>query len=139
LEDFASQHSRRILLVDDDQAVQTLMQGIFRPRDIAVEIATNGHSVLRHVRQASYDLIIVELMLRTASGFDVIRDLKNEQPELLRRTLVVTFADDRTLAAFAEKELVLEVIRKPFDLDRLVNVVLSRVSPPAALDLAPIN
>jgi DNA-binding response OmpR family regulator len=114
------------------------MQGIFQPREIEVDIATNRRSVLRHVRRAHYDVIILELMLRTSSGFDVIRDLQKEQPELLKRTLVVTFADERTLAEFPEKELVLEVIRKPFDLDWLVNVVLACMAPPVALDLAKV-
>jgi DNA-binding NtrC family response regulator len=132
LHDIASHRAHRILLVDDDRAVQTLMQGIFQPRDIDVDVATNRHSVLRHIRKTQYDVVILELMLRNSSGIDILSDLKKEQPEVLRRTLVVTFADERTLAAFPDKDLVLEIVRKPFDLDWLVSVVCSCISPPAA-------
>jgi CheY-like chemotaxis protein len=117
----------RVLIVDDDAAIQTLMQTLLRRRELVVESAGDGETALRLLRRQAYDTVVLDLMLPKVNGFEVIRDLKANAPKVLDRTIVVTAASDMTLRDFEDGKRVRRVLRKPFDVDEFVNEVLSCV------------
>ncbi|HYC58724.1 MAG TPA: response regulator [Thermoanaerobaculia bacterium] len=115
----------RLLVVDDDQAVQLLMKAIFRRRDVAVECTGDGHAALRLLRRRHYHVLVLDLMIPGPNGFDIIREIKHRDRAVLDRTIVLTALSDHTLRDFADGKLVRRVMRKPFDLDELVGEVLA--------------
>ena len=115
----------KVLVVDDDEAIQVLMRAIFRRQDVVVDVAGDGDIALERLRHRHYDVILLDLMLPIVNGFDVIRELKWCEPDLLARTIVLTAASDRVLRNFEDAALVRRVMRKPFDLGELIAEVLS--------------
>ena len=117
--------SLRLLVVDDDDAIQRLMGAIFRRRDVTVETAADGAAALDLLRHKQYDAIVLDLMLPGTNGFDVIREVKATEPELLDRIIILTAASNHTLRDFDDGRLVRRLMRKPFDIDDFVGEVLA--------------
>ena len=115
----------RVLIVDDDAGIQTLMKALLRRREVIVDSATDGDAALRKMRERSYDTIVLDLMLPKVNGFEVVRELKTNSPELLKRTIVVTAVSDHALRDFEDSELVRRVLRKPFDINEFIDEVLA--------------
>jgi two-component system OmpR family response regulator len=122
----------RLLLVEDDEAIQTLIKTIFDRQGLMVDCAADGDDALARLRRVRYDAVILDLMLPGANGFEIIQEMKSRERGLLDRTIVLTAAADVTLRDFTDGQLVRRLIRKPFDLDELVAEVLSLTS--AVLD-----
>jgi DNA-binding response OmpR family regulator len=66
----------RILLVDDEQAVQTLLAYPLRKEGYEVVAATTGPEALERFRDGRFDLVVLDVMLPQLDGFDVCRELR---------------------------------------------------------------
>jgi two-component system copper resistance phosphate regulon response regulator CusR len=70
----------RILLIEDeDKTVGFLAKGL-REAGYRVEAAFDGETGLRRARTNSFDLLIVDVMLPGKSGWEVVTELRREQP-----------------------------------------------------------
>lgn len=74
----------KILIVDDHLVVrQGLKQIIIETfTDVVVDEAGNGREVLSKVRETGYDFVTLDISLPDVHGLDILKQLKNEQPEL---------------------------------------------------------
>jgi DNA-binding response OmpR family regulator len=66
----------RILLVDDEQAVQTLLTYPLRKDGYDVVPATTGQEALERFREGAFDLVVLDVMLPQVDGFEVCRELR---------------------------------------------------------------
>ena len=66
----------RILLVDDEQSVQKLLSYPLRKEGYEVVSALDGHEALDRVRDGSFDLVVLDVMLPKVDGFDVCRQIR---------------------------------------------------------------
>src|SRR4051794_7827684 len=123
--DKSTQQDFRLLVVEDDRAIQIVIDVILRRHAIVAEFADDGDAALRKLRRGRYDALVLDLMIPGVNGFEVIRELKQRNPELLNRTIVVTSAAERTLQQFDDSRVVRRVIRKPFDLGQFTAEVLA--------------
>src|SRR3954465_3838616 len=72
----ANTASARILLVDDEQSVQTLLAYPLRKEGYEVVSAIDGQEALDRVRGGSFDLVVLDLMLPKVDGFEVCRQIR---------------------------------------------------------------
>jgi DNA-binding response OmpR family regulator len=66
----------RILLVDDEQAVQTLLTYPLRKEGYEVIGALDGQQALDHFSQQRFDLVVLDVMLPKLDGIEVCRRLR---------------------------------------------------------------
>ena len=66
----------RILLVDDEQAIQTLLSFPLRKDGYDVVQATDGRAALARFAEGSYDLVVLDLMLPKLDGLEVCRRIR---------------------------------------------------------------
>jgi DNA-binding response OmpR family regulator len=66
----------RILLVDDEQAVQTLLTYPLRKDGYDVVPATTGQEALERFRDGVFDLVVLDVMLPQVDGFEVCKALR---------------------------------------------------------------
>jgi DNA-binding response OmpR family regulator len=69
--------SARILLVDDEQSIQTLLSYPLRKDGYHVTSALDGHEALRRFEEGRFDLVILDLMLPQLNGVEVCRALRS--------------------------------------------------------------
>ena len=69
--------SARILLVDDEQAVQTLLTYPLRRDGYEVIAAQDGQEALRRFAEQRFDLVVLDLMLPKLDGIEVCRRMRS--------------------------------------------------------------
>jgi DNA-binding response OmpR family regulator len=68
--------SARILLVDDEQSIQTLLSYPLRKEGYEVVQATDGRQALERFEAEPFDLVVLDLMLPKVDGLEVCRRLR---------------------------------------------------------------
>lgn len=115
---------RRILIVDDDVAIQRLIKTVLRKDDCTCEVAADGAQAILAIALQEPDVLLLDLMLPVLNGFQVLEVLRTRFPHLLRRTVIISAASTKVLQDIQPYEAELAgVIRKPFDIGELRNVV----------------
>src|ERR1044071_6592832 len=71
----ASEHHRRVLIVDDDADIRQLLITAFRMKKLEVDAATNGQEAMDLLRAQSYCVVLLDLFMPIMDGFAVL-----EQP-----------------------------------------------------------
>jgi DNA-binding response OmpR family regulator len=102
----------RILVVEDDHAVQKALRRLFEAERFAVEICADGKSAVEAFRRAAPSAIVLDLRLPAMSGRDVCREIKQQAPTI--PIIVLSAASD-----VSDKVLLLEMgaddyVTKPF-------------------------
>jgi DNA-binding response OmpR family regulator len=72
-----SDRSARILLVDDEQSIQTLLSYPLRKEGYDVVQATDGRQALDRFEEQPFDLVVLDLMLPKVDGLEVCRLLRS--------------------------------------------------------------
>src|SRR5271154_6741328 len=67
----------RILLVDDEQSIQTLLSYPLRRDGYEVVQATDGRQALDRFDEQAFDLVVLDLMLPKIDGLEVCRRLRS--------------------------------------------------------------
>lgn len=106
---------RDVLIVEDDDCTRALLAAIVEHYSFRPTTCRDGASALHRLRTTGTGLLLLDLLLPHTNGFEVLRELKCTRPEMLRRTIVLTGASDRTLNGCPELEHVWKALRKPID------------------------
>jgi DNA-binding response OmpR family regulator len=69
--------SARILLVDDEQSIQTLLSYPLRKEGYNVVQATDGRQALDRFAEQPFDLVVLDVMLPKIDGLEVCRRLRS--------------------------------------------------------------
>jgi CheY-like chemotaxis protein len=73
---------RRILVIDDDQAVRGAITIVLQADGFEVVTAEDGWAGLELARASEFDLVIVDLFMPRLGGLDTIRQLRERNPLL---------------------------------------------------------
>jgi DNA-binding response OmpR family regulator len=68
----------RILLVDDEQSIQTLLSYPLRKEGYHVTSALDGSEALQRFDEGRFDLVVLDLMLPRRDGVEVCRELRSK-------------------------------------------------------------
>src|SRR5437588_3083378 len=74
--EYLPERSARILLVDDEQPIQTLLSYPLRKEGYDVVHATDGTEALERFDEQRFDLVVLDLMLPKLDGLEVCRRLR---------------------------------------------------------------
>ena len=74
--------AERILVIEDDRAVQKALKRLFEAEGFAVDIAGNGALGLEMFRAATPKVMVLDLSLPGTPGQDVCREISQAAPSL---------------------------------------------------------
>lgn len=117
---------RRILVVDDDEDLVDIIEEILISEGYLVDRAPNGVEALKAIAQRMPDLILLDMKMPVMDGWQFAREYKG-RAEHSAPIVVVT-------AAESAKKRAMDVsadgwLGKPFNLDELIELVKTRVTP----------
>jgi DNA-binding NtrC family response regulator len=114
-------HSR-ILIVDDDHYVRTLLQELFSDGPVEVTVAEDAATARGYYEHEDFNLIIMDQRLPDGNGLDLLREIRQIQPQQMA-ILITGYADVRD-ALRAVREGLFDYLTKPFEnLEELEAVV----------------
>jgi CheY-like chemotaxis protein len=115
------------LIAEDDTALRRMMVTLLRPLDLQIDEARDGVEAVQRMREHPYDVVILDLMMPRADGYDVIRYMEEKQPQV--RAIVTSAARREELRDIARSNVVGGVLSKPFDITTFANSVRECVTP----------
>jgi len=108
----ALRKKRRILVLDDDPSMQRLVRLLLKRAGFRVDVVARGNAAIDAIQRQPYDALLLDLMMPVEGGMTVIKHLREHQPDLLRRVIVLTSTPDAVLRTLATD--VSGIVKKPF-------------------------
>lgn len=127
--------SRRIetaLLVDDDDAFRTMLQGAMRRRGVRARTAATVAEGLIALEYEPADLIVVDYRMPKQDGLGALTNFRRLQPEGV--IIMLTGYGDIPLAVAAVKAGADTLLTKPLDADRLLREAMACIESPRSGD-----
>ncbi|HEX7678788.1 MAG TPA: response regulator [Thermoanaerobaculia bacterium] len=112
----------RALIVEDDAAIRRLLTKMLGRQDISVDSASDGLTAIELLGANAYSVIVLDLMVPGANGFEIIEHLK--QSGSSTPVAVVSAVSQRALTDL-DLDIVKIVVGKPFDVDELTRAIVS--------------
>jgi two-component system OmpR family response regulator len=111
----------RLLVVDDDSVIAATFEAILRSEGYDVATAQDGKEALEFVRQAPFDLVLLDLLLPDMDGWTVLQHLREISPNSQVVILCADVDAEGTIEAFRLGAV--DVFLKPPDVDKLLRFV----------------
>lgn len=116
---------KQVLVVDDEASIRQVIRDILRDEGYSVILATGGHNMMKILETEHPDLVLLDVMMPDGDGPAAFQAMQS-QPGLRDIPVVMmsTGAARRQLTMHA-----VDFLEKPFDLDHLLEAVISTIGP----------
>jgi len=114
-------NSRSILVVDDEEALRSVLSSELSGEGYQVETASDGDEAISTIQNKKFDLILLDIKMPKVDGFEVLKFIKKTHPGV-KVIMLTAFADLKN--AIESKKLGAEdFISKPYDLVDLLTTI----------------
>jgi DNA-binding response OmpR family regulator len=110
--------SIRLLYVDDEDALRTLVKSQLDMEGFQVETADDGDVAIEMLGKHSYEVILLDMRMPRVSGIEVLNYLRERKST--SRVIVLTAVDDLSVAIEAVKNGASDYMTKPYELNALL-------------------
>jgi len=107
-----------ILLVDDEDTIRLFLEKTLRDEGYEALTASTGAEAIEITRSELPDLVLLDLKLPDTSGLEVLRQIKEEVPEVC--VIMLTAFGDIETAVTAMKKHAFDFVSKPVNLEQLL-------------------
>lgn len=112
---------RRILVVDDEDALRTVLSAELHSEGYDVGTGADGLEALAELQKVKYDLVLLDIKMPNMNGFEVLKVIK-EKYTGTKVIMLTGFADLKN--AIESKKLGAEdFVSKPYDLVDLLTTI----------------
>ena len=115
--------ANRVLVVDDEPAIRALIAKIVQRAGFAVDVARDGAEAIEKLRGGGYSVLVVDLMMPVMDGYDVVCHIRAAGIHNL--AIIVITAGDTAAIRRLDPSMVHSVLRKPFDIDVLGDLIVA--------------
>lgn len=117
---FYSSTGKRAVLVVDDEMINRELLGAMLEEDFNVLSAEDGREALAILREKKdlISLVLLDLMMPVVSGFDVIREMKED--EVLQNIPIIVLTADKSAEVESLRMGANDFIPKPYDLPEVI-------------------
>lgn len=111
----------RVLVIDDEPAVQDLLQRVLSNAGHQVAVVDSAESALIRLAKDRYDVIVVDNNLPRMTGLELMSLVRDHHPEL--RAIMITAYNTPAVEARARALGVVSYVAKPFGIVTIVGAV----------------
>ena len=129
-----AREEKRVLIVDDDAAIRTLLFTILRRRGLPVDTAKQGAEAVERLARCRYALMLLDLMMPVMNGWQVLEHVTSMDPQNRPAVILLTAG---TEPRDFNPDIVVGSVRKPFDVELLYDTVVGCISVVAARQQMP--
>ena len=115
-------HSR-VLVVDDEPAIRALIAKIVQRAGFVVDTARDGAEAIEKLDGGDYSVLVIDLMMPNIDGYDVIDHVRASN--MPHPAIIVITAGDTASIRRLDPAMVHSVLRKPFDIDVLGDLIVA--------------
>lgn len=120
--------AHKILLVEDDPLIYRLYQRMLLLSGFEVELAENGQLALDKMAGFRPDIILLDIMMKTMNGMELLTKLKADPSTADIPVLVLTNMPELSVAEMATEKGALQVVvkseKEPEDVVAIIKAVL---------------
>jgi DNA-binding NtrC family response regulator len=113
--------AKSILVIDDEEVLLKALDRFLKSQGYDVSAFSDWEKALEAARARTFDLLLVDLMLPKTSGIEVIRRLRETQPNLV--SVVMTGFGTIPSAVEAIRAGAYHYVTKPFDLEDIGSLI----------------
>ena len=121
--------AKKILIMDDDPTIADLLREALADEGYETYMTTQSLRFYDAVREHEPDLILLDLMMQYLDGRDELR-LREMGDHKIPVIVVTAFLDAKNEEEEFRKAGVVHIVYKPFDLDKLVDLVRATIGEP---------
>lgn len=116
---------RRRVLVTDDEVINREMLKMILSRDYDVDCACNGEEALNMLRQGSYSLLLLDLLMPVLDGFGVIERCAHD--EQLKNVPIIVMTSEKSAEVKSIRMGAADFITKPYDMPEVILARCERI------------
>ena len=110
-------NSTKILIVDDELIMRESLAGWLERDGHSVKTASSGEEALEKLKEAHFDILLVDIKMEGISGLDVLHKVKENDPDVA--VVMITAYGSIPSAIEAMKKGAFDYMLKPFDPNEL--------------------
>ena len=127
----------RILIIDDDMDMCTLLSRFLHRKGFETETAYNGNSGISKFKEHQADIVLCDFRLGDKEGYDVLREIKSVRPSTT--VIIITGYSDIKTAVDIIKQGAFDYITKPLIPDEVLNVIKKSQEQSASRNNQPVS
>lgn len=106
---------KKILIIDDEPYIAEIVKLFAAKLGYETDVTFSGDAIREKLKDGGYWAVFCDLLMPGLSGLDVYDVIKETEPDLSRRFVLLTASipDRKTELALREKEIIF--FRKPFN------------------------
>jgi two-component system OmpR family response regulator len=111
-----------ILVIDDDPAMQTVLEIALREAGYRVEVASDGQEGVTKLVSLRPNLVICDIMMPQMDGVEAFQRMKDQLQEEGIPIFIITALNRKPWFADLEAEGAV-IIQKPFDIEQVLSLI----------------
>jgi len=123
---------KQILLVEDDPLYSKILSYILENNGYIVECAANGLQGMEMIKEKTYDLIVTDILMPSATGLDLLDKIKRDITSKGTKVIVLSLMTSDFYLSESLSRGADEYLRKPVTAKDLLQSVRRHLLKPAA-------
>ncbi|MBF0511999.1 MAG: response regulator [Candidatus Omnitrophica bacterium] len=119
---------KKILIVDDDKTMTTLVEGILRDKGYEVITSYDGLDAMIRIKTLKPDLILLDIMMPEINGYDVCSHLKFDEGFKNIPIIIIT-SREQELDPRLSQLMGIDYMQKPVDTKLLIEKICKIFNP----------
>ena len=117
---------KRILIVEDDEEMRSLLKDFFMEEGFEIDAVSNGSEAFRRLVKEPFDLVITDIRMPGLTGLDILPGIKKLQPET--SIIVITAFGSEEVHRRAFERGATAYLEKPIHFHKLRELINEMVS-----------
>jgi putative nucleotidyltransferase with HDIG domain len=111
----------RILVVDDEAHVRSMIGATLERRGFEVLMASCGRDAMSMLEENNFDLVLTDIVMKDGNGIALLERMHGQQPNL--PVVMVTAIHDISVAIDSMRRGAFDYLLKPFEREHLLSIV----------------